>query len=69
MRRTLLLSLLLLTGCELFKGPRARREEPPQLEPRNLTIAEQEQRGRDRLAYPDTDPAVGPSLGIMPGTR
>jgi hypothetical protein len=68
MRCTVLLCLLLLAGCETFKGPRARRDEPPQLDPRCLTIAEQEQRARDRLAYPDRDPAVGPAIdGGQPG--
>jgi hypothetical protein len=70
MRRSILLVLLLLAGCETVKGPWARRDEPPQLVPRNLTIAEQEQRARDRLAYPDRDPAAGPVIdGGLPGIR
>lgn len=63
MRRWMLLSLLLLTGCQNTMGPlvnrtRARPDDP------YYSIDEQKRRGRDRLARPDDSFSVGPRTGI-----
>jgi hypothetical protein len=73
MKRTmfLLCGLLLLSGCESIKGPWAHRSEPYQPGSSNLSIPEQEQRGRDRLATPDQSPEVGPRIDgfTLPGQQ
>jgi hypothetical protein len=53
MRRIIMLGILLLAGCEGITGPRAHRFNTTPIDDPRLTIAEQEQRGRDRLALPD----------------
>jgi hypothetical protein len=59
MRRFIILAgALCLTGCGNIVGPFQRprdRVDDPQ-----LTIAEQEQRGRDRYAYPDWSGWIAP---------
>jgi hypothetical protein len=61
MRRLLLVSLLLLAGCESLIGPRKRAMAPEKVDPPYLPIKEQEYRARDRLAYPaEASPDVGP---------
>jgi hypothetical protein len=60
MRRLFLLGALLLLGCRNnVVGPFAPRQ-PERVDDPRLPIAEQERRGRDRLAYPVASPAVGP---------
>jgi hypothetical protein len=61
MRRLLFVGLLLLAGCQGTVGPlqRAFTPAPPIDDPR-LSITEQQQRERDRLALPDSSPEVGP---------
>jgi hypothetical protein len=61
MRRTMLMALLVVTGCQGVVGPFQRPCTPPVLvdDPR-LSIPEQEQRGRDRLALPEQSVQVAP---------
>lgn len=63
MRRLLppLVGLLLLVGCRTFVGPFAHRQ-PQRVDDPHLSIAEQEQRGRDRLALPEESATVAPPL-------
>jgi hypothetical protein len=61
MRRLLLASLLLLAGCRTFVGPFAHRQ-PQRVDDPHLTIPEQEQRSRDRLALPEESATVAPPL-------
>jgi hypothetical protein len=51
--------VLLLTGCQAV-GPRERRTIPGVVDDPRLTISDQERKGRDRLAFPDTSPTAGP---------
>ena len=61
MRRLLLASLLLLTGCAGTTGPRMRDARPQKIDPPYLPIPEQQQRARANTAYPDpATPYVGP---------
>ncbi len=60
MRRLVMVAVMLLAGCESLMGPRKRALAPEKVDPPYLTIKEQEYRGRDRLAYPDPQPWVGP---------
>jgi hypothetical protein len=61
MRRIFLTGvLLLLAGCQNVMGPRERRQIPGPVDDPRLSIGEQERKGRDRLALPETDPSVGP---------
>lgn len=61
MRRLLLVSLLLLTGCTGLQGPRKRDLNPQRVDPPSLPIPEQEARVRDRTAYQEAQPYwVGP---------
>jgi hypothetical protein len=60
MRRTLLAGLLLLVGCQGIEGPFARSRREDRIDDPRLSIAEQYQRGRDRLALPERSPAIGP---------
>jgi hypothetical protein len=58
MRRLLLLAVLALCGCQGVVGPFGRGPIPDRVDDPRLTIAEQERKGRDRLAYPDEAPTV-----------
>lgn len=63
MRRLMLLGvLLLLCGCQNIAGP-FRARSPQRVDDPNLTIQEQESRGRARYALPDKSPQVGPLSG------
>jgi hypothetical protein len=64
MRRLILVSLLVLAGCQSLIGPRKRAMMPEKVDPPYLPIKEQEYRARDRLAYPDSTPDVGPRTGM-----
>jgi hypothetical protein len=57
---------LLAVGCQGLQGPFARRCRPQRIDDPCLTIAEQEQRGRDRLAMPEMSPTVGPRTWMEP---
>jgi hypothetical protein len=60
MRRFLLASLLLGIGCAGTTGPRMRDARPERIDPPFLPIPKQEERARDRTAYPFTFDNVGP---------
>jgi len=67
MRRLFLLGTLLLAGCQSFVGPFESRK-PERVDEPSLTIAEQQRRGRSRLALPDETVNAGPQSGVlMPG--
>ncbi len=53
MRRFLLAGVLLLAGCTGIEGPWRHAARPEVLAGPGLTIREQEERGRDRLALPE----------------
>ncbi len=59
MRRLMPVCVLLVAGCQTVNGPRKRDSNQPVDNP-CLTVEEQMRRGRDRLAFPDPSPAVGP---------
>ena len=59
MRRVILLGVLLLAGCQSTVGPFAPRG-PERVDDPLLSIPEQQQRGRDRLALPEDDRGVAP---------
>jgi hypothetical protein len=58
--RRLIVGLLLVAGCQGINGPLAHRANPEWINNPSLTIAEQEQRGRDRLALPEPSNNVAP---------
>jgi hypothetical protein len=61
MRRLIGLGLLLLAvGCQGIDGPFAHKMKPEKVDDPRLSIPEQERRGRDRLAIPETDPNFVP---------
>lgn len=65
MHRFILLGALVLTaGCQSVVGPFQSRQ-PERVDDPRFTIAEQQRRGRDRLALPDDTGAVGPPAGIL----
>jgi hypothetical protein len=68
MRRLFLVSALLFAaGCGNVVGPFAHRE-PLRVDDPQLSIPEQQQRGRVRLAFPDEDPHVATgNYGIFGG--
>jgi hypothetical protein len=59
MRALVLLGALLLAGCQNIIGPFQHRK-PERVDDPLLTIPEQEQRGRDRLAIPEMSRSVQP---------
>lgn len=70
--RCILFAVLLpvLAGCQGVRGP-FQRSQPPRVDPRlpngeRLSISEQESRGRDRLALPDTARSAGPETYMEP---
>jgi hypothetical protein len=59
MHRYLLACVLLAAGCQGVVGPFQYR--PPQrVDDPRFPIDEQERRGRDRLAFPESSPRVAP---------
>ncbi len=54
MRRLMLVGLVVLGGCTGIDGPRAHLAKPEVLAGPGLSIREQEFRGRDRLALPES---------------
>jgi hypothetical protein len=65
MQRVLLLSILLMVGCRSVVGPFQRT--PERVDDPSLPIAEQQRRGRDRLALPDSDSKVNILPRLTPG--
>jgi hypothetical protein len=69
MRRTLLVGILLVAGCQSVAGPFAPRR-PERVDDPRLPIPEQEARGRDRYALPEDDRTVAPRTYMdRPGTH
>jgi hypothetical protein len=66
MSRLCLLSILLLAGCQSIIGPRERRDNPQQVDDPRLSIQEQERRGRDRLALPESSGDLVPRTNTFP---
>jgi len=64
MRRTFLAATLALCGCCSVNGPFAARP-PLRVDDPRYSIAEQESRGRDRLALPAESPDLMPR-GYVP---
>jgi hypothetical protein len=58
--RRFLVGLLLLAGCQGVVGPFQRTCITEPIDDCRLTIDEQKQRERERLALPDVSQAVGP---------
>jgi len=65
MRKLFFLGILLLSGCQNVVGPLDYRR-PVRVDDPNLTIEEQERRGRDRLALPDITSQSDPGVEILP---
>jgi hypothetical protein len=61
MRRLMVVALVVLAGCRSVTGPFQQRK-PERVDDPSLPIAEQERRGRDRLALPNTSPTMLPRL-------
>lgn len=66
MSRLCLIGILLLAGCRGLVGPRDRRDTPEQVDDPRLTIQEQERRGRDRLALPESSGDLVPRINTFP---
>jgi hypothetical protein len=60
MRWTLFAGLVLLAGCQGVVGPARRACLDEKIDNPCLSIEEQQQRARDRLALPLDSPIVGP---------
>jgi hypothetical protein len=60
MYRVLYLAVVFLVGCQNVVGPRERRNDPVKIDSPYLTIDEQKQLGRDRLAWPEPNKAFVP---------
>jgi len=60
MHRLLLVGVLVLVGCQGVVGPVKRTAITDPIDDPRLSIEEQKQRERDRLALPDSSPAAGP---------
>lgn len=60
MRRLSLVGLLVLAGCQGVVGPLQRRGINAPIDDPRLSTAEQQQRARDRLPFPDSSAATGP---------
>jgi hypothetical protein len=59
MRRLLWISLLCLVGCTGINGPRARDVNLQRVDPRGLSIPEQQQRAKANLPYENIQPGQG----------
>jgi hypothetical protein len=66
MHRIILAGVLVLAGCQNVLGPFAPRT-PQRVDDPLLTINEQKNRGRDRLALPEESPNVAPPPFARPG--
>ena len=56
MRQLLLVGLLLLAGCTGITGPRKREISLQKVDPRGLSIPEQQERAKTNLPYPNIQP-------------
>ncbi|HEV3257408.1 MAG TPA: hypothetical protein VG013_11045 [Gemmataceae bacterium] len=65
MCRLFLVAALLLTGCQNIVGPFQQRR-PMRVDDPCVSVAEQERRGRDRLALPQDRTTVGPPTELQP---
>ena len=65
MQRLLLIGIVLLAGCQSIQGPFAGRT-PERVDDPYFSIAEQQRRGRERLALPDDSRTAGPNSGLAP---
>jgi len=64
MTRSLLVACLLVAiGCQGTMGPGDRLARPVRIDDPRLTISEQEQLGRERLALPQKSPDIAPRTG------
>jgi hypothetical protein len=61
MHRLLLVGLFFLAGCQGVVGPVRRTCITEPIDNPCLSIPEQQQRERDRLALPERSPTVGPN--------
>jgi hypothetical protein len=66
MRRSVVVGLMALAGCQGIEGPRMHMAKPEMLAGPGLTIREQEIRGRDRLALPISSMDIGISSVAPP---
>ena len=64
MRKLFCLGVLMLAGCQNVYGPFQARP-PQQVDDPRMSIAEQESRGRDRLALPDDFSGLAPRSGAQ----
>jgi hypothetical protein len=62
MQRLVVLTVLLFAGCQGVIGPREPRQ-PVRVDDPRVSIAEQERRGRDRLALPDASSLLPQTSG------
>ncbi len=60
MRRVLYLAVVFLVGCQGVSGPRDRRGDMTRVDNPALSIPEQKQLGRDRLALPESSKNLVP---------
>lgn len=60
MRRTLLVGLVCLAGCQTVVGPARRAQLTDDVDAPQYTIDEQKVRARERVGLPDGSKAVGP---------
>jgi hypothetical protein len=60
MQRILVVGLLVLTGCQGTVGPIQRRSIITPIDDPRLTIDEQKERQRDRVALPESSSVYGP---------
>ncbi len=64
MRRLFLVGLLGLAGCAGTTGPRMRDVNPQKVDPRGLSIPEQQARAKANLPYPN----IESNLHLVPRT-
>jgi hypothetical protein len=60
MRRILFIGIVLLAGCQGVSGPRDRLGDTRRPDNPALTIEQQKQIGRDRIALPETSTTLVP---------
>jgi hypothetical protein len=63
MRRFLIVSVLLLAGCQSVRGPFQARE-PQRVDDPRYSIPEQERRGRDQLPLPQESMTIAPPIPV-----